>query len=70
MNATATFQSAKTIATIRQCLRYWFGARRYRITCTGEIHVYGEMPNSKAVGWWFFGWIGDSTTMERLGVDA
>lgn len=58
-----------SIATIRAALREEFGARQYRITSTGEIHVYGEMPNTNEVGWWLYGWIDDVETLVRLGVE-
>lgn len=28
------------------------GAQRYRITANGEVHFYGQMPNSIETGWW------------------
>jgi len=70
----ATSKSAETsdiaVSAIRQALRSMFGARRYRITREGEIHAWGVMPNTNATGWWLYGWIGDETTMARLGIDA
>ena len=69
-----TSQSVETssiaASAIRQALRSMFGAGRYRITKNGEIHAYGVMPNSNVKGWWLYGWIGDETTMARLGIDA
>lgn len=66
-------QSAETsniaASVIRQTLRTEFGPRRYRITRAGEIHVWGRMPNANAIGWWLYGWIGDTDTMARLGID-
>jgi hypothetical protein len=44
---------------IRKALRAKFGARRYRITRSGELHVYGVMPNSNSVGWWFYCYVED-----------
>lgn len=71
MSKSQSIETATISASaIRQALRTEFGPRRYRITRNGEIHAYGAMPNSKATGWWLYGWIGDSTTMARLGVDA
>lgn len=32
------------------------GAERYRITRDGEVHYYGQMPNSIETGWYFVGW--------------
>jgi len=67
-------QSAETrniaASAIRQALRAEFGARRYRITRNGEIHAWGKMPNANVVGWWLYGWIGDNSTLARLGIDA
>ena len=27
---------------------------KYRITADGEVHFYGEMPNSNVTGWWLY----------------
>jgi hypothetical protein len=43
------------IKTLRDALRAKFGPRRYRITCNGEVHVYGLMPNARTVGWLLMG---------------
>ena len=60
-----------TMTAIRQALRAQFGSRNYRITRNGEIHAYSPMPNADQVtGWWLYGWVGDSTTMARLGLGA
>jgi len=32
----------------------WYRAERYRITKAGEVHFYGQMPNSQTTGWWLF----------------
>jgi hypothetical protein len=37
--------SIRAIAAERGC--------RYRITRTGEVHFYGQMPNTNAHGWYF-----------------
>lgn len=55
-----------TITAIRAALRNAFGARQYRITATGEIHVYGQMPNSIVTGWYLYGWVGDAETIARI----
>ena len=55
-----------TKTEIRNILRNTFGARSYRITRDDEIHVYGQMPNSSEVGWYFFGWVGDAETLARI----
>jgi hypothetical protein len=40
---------------LRQALRAQYGARCYRITRTGDVHVYGQMPNSNVMGWHLLG---------------
>ncbi len=55
-----------SIRQIRIALVSAFGARNYRITKSGEIHVYGEMPNTQLVGWYLFGWVGDTETEARI----
>lgn len=49
-----------TIQAIRNILRNAFGARQYRITKDGEIHVHGVMPNTNIPGWYLYGHVGDS----------
>ncbi len=55
-----------TITETRKILRDVYGARQYRITSSGEIHVYGQMPNSGVVGWRYAGAVGDHATEQRL----
>jgi hypothetical protein len=43
------------IADLRKALADKYGARKYRITASGEIHIYGQMPNSIVTGWWLMG---------------
>ncbi len=43
------------IATLRAALRAKYGARQYRITSSGDIHIYSQMPNSTVTGWWLMG---------------
>lgn len=57
---------ADDIANVRRVLRAAYGTRQYRITRAGEIHVYGQMPNSNTAGRWLFGYLGDSDTRARL----
>ena len=38
---------------LRAALREQFD--RYRITATGEVHIYGVMPSTNQVGWWLYG---------------
>lgn len=40
----------------RALLRKAHGAGKYRITRKGEVHAYGTMPNSNAVGWYLVGY--------------
>lgn len=54
------------ITAIRKALRNEFGDRCYRITRAGEIHVYGQMPNSIVTGWYLYGWIDDAETILRI----
>lgn len=51
---------------IRTALRNAFGARNYRITKKGSIHVYGQMPNSIETGWSVFGDIDHSQTLDAI----
>ena len=55
-------------AAIRAALVNQFGARKYRITKAGEIHVHGLVPNTNAIGWYLYGWTGDTATLARLGL--
>ena len=55
-----------TKTAIRAALRNAFGAGKYRITRDGEIHVYGQMPNSIVTGWYLYGWMGDAQTITRV----
>lgn len=51
---------------IRAILRNAFGPRGYRITREGEIHIYGQMPNTDQVGWYFFGHLDSAETLARI----
>lgn len=59
-----------TKSAIRAALRNAFGAGKYRITSTGEIHIHihihGQMPNSIVTGWYLYGWMGDAETIARI----
>ena len=55
-----------SIREIRRILRSKFGARKYRITSDGAIHVYGRIPYTQVTCWYFFGWMGDSQTEARI----
>lgn len=54
--------------TLRAALRAQFGTRRYRIAQNGEIHVYGQMPNTGMTGWYLYGRTDSTETLFRLGV--
>lgn len=54
-----------TIAQIRAALIAKFGARKYRITSSGDIHAFGTMPNSNVEDWFFVGHV-DTITPEEL----
>ncbi len=40
---------------LRELLRRDYGARCYRITSSGNVDIFGEMPHSAESGWWFKG---------------
>ncbi len=50
---------------IRKILRDLYGARQYRITAAGEIHIYGRLT-ANLYGWRYFGALGDILTEQRL----
>lgn len=56
------------IAQARAAIRNKFGARQYRITREGVIHVRGTMPNTNTEGWYVFGAMGCSQTLHSLGL--
>lgn len=45
-------------AADRAVIKEWALARgeRYRICRDGQVHVYGQMPNSIETGWWYAGY--------------
>ena len=53
---------------LRIALRAKYGARHYRITRTGEVHIYGAAPNSRVVCWWLMGGIDDAFMW--MGIEA
>lgn len=60
-----------TESAARKILRKAYGARKYRITATGEIHIYGAMPNAtNKTGWSLYGWIGYPEAQQRLAQEA
>jgi hypothetical protein len=44
---------------LRAALRDKFGPRCYRINCRAEVEVYGPMPNTGIIGWYFYGYLED-----------
>jgi hypothetical protein len=56
---TAAHYSRQKEKQFRALLRRDYGAGKYRITRGGEVHAYGEMPNSDATGWYFVGYDND-----------
>ncbi len=44
---------------LRFALRTKFGSRKYRITKRGDVNVYGVIPNTNTVGWYFYGYLED-----------
>ncbi len=56
-----SFRANQKERQLRALLRRDYGSRKYRITSgsTPEVHVYGRMPNTNKVGWWFRGWLCD-----------
>jgi hypothetical protein len=55
-----------TTPAIRSALRRVFGDRKYRVTAVGEIHVYGQIPNSDATGWYLYGFSWDPATIRSI----
>jgi hypothetical protein len=53
-----------SIKTIRSALIAKFGERQYRITRSGEIHVFGTMPNTNSIGWYLYGYTDDTDDTE------
>ena len=45
----------KKINQLRAALRAKYGARHYRITRTGEVHIYGIPPRGCTECWWLMG---------------
>lgn len=48
------------IQALRTSIRARFGDRNYRITAQGEVHIYGDMPNSIAHGWYIYGTVAEA----------
>ena len=58
----------KQITQLRKALRAKYGARNYRITQHGDVHIYGAAPHSQIVCWWLMGDI--QTAYWWMGVEA
>lgn len=56
---TAAHYAKQAEKQFRALLRRDYGAGKYRITRDGEVHAYGEMPNSDTIGWYFVGYDND-----------
>lgn len=56
---TAAHYARQNEKQFRALLRRDYGAGKYRITRDGEVHAYGEMPNSDTIGWYFVGYDND-----------
>lgn len=52
---TSAHVASQRTAKLRELLRRDFGAGRYRLTSDGDVHVFGQMPNSIRVGWYLAG---------------
>jgi hypothetical protein len=53
---------------LRIALRAKYGARHYRITRTGDVHIYGFAPHSRVECWWLMGDV--QTACLWMGVEA
>lgn len=40
---------------LREILCAKYGARKFKITASQDVHVYGVMPNTNQTGWFFIG---------------
>lgn len=58
------------INKLRDALRAKYGARCYRITRTGDVHIYGLAPNSRVLCWWTMGEIAHAYTWMGLDTKA
>ena len=54
-NALAKHFANRNDQQLRELLRRDFGARKYKITAEGDVHVHGKMPNSIETGWYLKG---------------
>jgi len=54
-NKLITYYENQRTKKLRELLRWDYGARCYRLTRYGDVHVYGKMPNSIVTGWYLLG---------------
>ena len=47
--------TASQKAKVRQAALLGTTAEKARVTASGEVHLYGNLPNTN-VGWYFAGW--------------
>lgn len=55
------------IDNIRVALREKYGARKYRVTSFGLIHVYSQMPNGPETRWRLMGDLEQAE--DRMGIE-
>lgn len=48
--------TASQKAKIRERAMLGTTAEKARVTASGEVHLYGTMPNTNHEGWYFAGW--------------
>jgi hypothetical protein len=53
---TATYYANLRTRKLRELLRRDYGAGKYRLTKTGEVHAYGTMRNTNQIGWYLLGY--------------
>lgn len=65
MQATETtkFVTTSQKQIVRNYVLQRDGAEKARIKGSGEVHVYGTMPNTNTEGWYFAGWAEDLLQM-------
>ena len=59
MNNTAYTATASQKAKIRERAMLGTTAEKARVTASGEVHLYGIMPNTNQAGWYLYGWAED-----------
>ena len=61
-------KTSVTVKALRDALRNKYGASKYKITATGDVHVLGYMPNTSTRGWYLLGDVDDSILHHDLGL--